>query len=157
MKQSLIATLAACAMFAPAAAPAQHKPEEQARMTVEDGAGHGSYLADADGRALYMFTVDRKGDMADVQAKSNCADACADAWPPLRSTIAPVAGDGADPELLDVIEREGGTRQVTYNGWPLYYFVQDSELGEITSQDKHGFGGEWYLVSPDGEPVEHES
>jgi predicted lipoprotein with Yx(FWY)xxD motif len=47
--------------------------------------------------------------------------------------------------------------QVTYGGWPLYYFVQDQGPGEATGQDKHGFGGEWYLVTPAGEKAQESS
>ena len=44
--------------------------------------------------------------------------------------------------------------QVTYNGWPLYYFVKDKQAGEATGQDVKGFGGEWYLVKPQGTKLE---
>jgi predicted lipoprotein with Yx(FWY)xxD motif len=48
--------------------------------------------------------------------------------------------------------------QVTYGGWPMYYFVQDRGPGEAMGrQDKHGFGGEWHLVAPAGEKGEENS
>ncbi len=52
-------------------------------------------------------------------------------------------------------KRKDGRRQVTYNGWPLYTFVKDTAPGNTAGQDVEGFGGEWYLVTPEGEHVEH--
>jgi predicted lipoprotein with Yx(FWY)xxD motif len=40
--------------------------------------------------------------------------------------------------------------QVTYNGLPLYYYVQDSAAGDANGQ---GVGGAWYVVNPAGEAV----
>lgn len=58
-----------------------------------------------------------------------------------------------DTAKLSTTKRKDGSTQVTYNGWPLYYFAKDQTPGEITGQDVEGFGAEWYLVSPDGEKV----
>ena len=43
--------------------------------------------------------------------------------------------------------------QVTYNGWPLYYFIKDKAPGDTMGQDVKGFGAEWYLVMPSGKEV----
>ena len=55
--------------------------------------------------------------------------------------------------LIGAIERRDGTLQVTYNGWPLYYFVKDQKPGDTTGQDIEGFGEEWYLLTPAGDTV----
>ena len=47
---------------------------------------------------------------------------------------------------LGSIPAGAGKRQVTLNGWPLYYYVGDS-AGQINGQ---GIGGYWWLVSPTG-------
>jgi predicted lipoprotein with Yx(FWY)xxD motif len=44
--------------------------------------------------------------------------------------------------------------QVVYNQHPLYYFVKDQGPGQTAGQDVHGFGGEWYLLTPEGEKLE---
>jgi predicted lipoprotein with Yx(FWY)xxD motif len=126
-----------------------------ATVTVAQSDQYGTYLADAEGRALYLFTADLQGS-GEAKAVSNCYDACAEAWPPLSADNEPQAGEQVDAALLGTIERNDGSKQVTYNGWPLYYFVKDQGAGEITGQDKHGFGGEWYLVTPQGAKVEEE-
>ena len=127
-----------------------------AQVAVAQSEQYDAYLADADGRALYLFTAGTQG-TGGTEAQSACYDACAEAWPPLLTEGEPQAGEQADAALLGTIERQDGATQATYNGWPLYYFVRDQGPGETTGQDKHGFGGEWYLVTPGGEKVEEES
>ncbi|MDZ7811542.1 MAG: hypothetical protein U5L11_17650 [Arhodomonas sp.] len=68
----------------------------------------------------------------------------------------PVMAKGElDPALLGAIKRKDGSRQVTYNGWPLYHFVKDQDSGDTSGQDVEGFGAEWYLVAPSGAKVGH--
>lgn len=58
--------------------------------------------------------------------------------------------------LVGTFERRDGARQVTYDGMPLHYFVKDQEPGDTAGQDVEGFGGEWYLVAPEGAKVHEE-
>lgn len=107
---------------------------------------YGQYLTDASGRTLYMFMADEQG-----KGASACYDACAQAWPPaLAGQGGPEAGPNVKKDMLGTFERRDGSRQLTYNGWPLYYFVKDRGPGDVTGQDVEAFGGEWYLVAPDG-------
>jgi predicted lipoprotein with Yx(FWY)xxD motif len=92
---------------------------------------------------LYVFLMDTAG-------KSNCADTCAQTWPPLTVDGDATAGEGADEAKLDTIERADGDTQVTYNDKPLYTYSGDTEAGETKGQ---GVGENWYVVSPEGEPV----
>jgi predicted lipoprotein with Yx(FWY)xxD motif len=123
------------------------------RVQVSDR--YGDYLADTQGRAVYLFTKDTQGGKGQ-QPMSNCYDACATAWPPVIVQESPVASGAMKGELLSTTTRKDGAKQVTYNGWPLYYYVQDRGREEASGQDKHGFGGEWYLVAPDGNKVQAE-
>lgn len=139
----LLAALAACATAAPA------KAVEDKALTVAHSEKYGSFVADADSRPLYMFTADRKGE-GNTPARSDCYEACAEAWPPLLARDIAVVGEALKKELVDTIERKDGQSQITYGGWPLYYFVEDHGGDDASGQDVFGFGGEWYLVSPDG-------
>jgi predicted lipoprotein with Yx(FWY)xxD motif len=103
----------------------------------------GSFLVDDKGMTLYLFTKDTPN-------TSNCYDKCATAWPPLLTTDAPVAGEGVDASKLGTTKRTDGTSQVTYNGWPLYYYAKDKAAGDAVGQD---VGGVWYVVSAAGEKV----
>lgn len=151
---------AAYAQQADQAQPGQAQPEqaqagqeaqaqEVARLQVQQQEPIGEYVTDFQGRTLYMFTADQKG-----AEQSACQDACAEAWPPLTTQGEPQLGEQLQQDLVGTIQRQDGSTQVTYNGWPLYYFVQDQGPGQLTGQDKQGFGGEWYVVSPSGEPIE---
>ena len=62
-----------------------------------------------------------------------------------------MAGEGVDATLLGTITRDDGSTQVTYNGWPLYYFHEDAAAGDTNGQ---GLGGVWFLVSPEGDAIE---
>jgi hypothetical protein len=69
-------------------------------------------------------------------------------------TIAtPLAGPGVNQSLLGIIRREEGSSQVTYNGWPLYYFARDIKAGDITGQGRQNACGTWYLVSAAGQSI----
>jgi predicted lipoprotein with Yx(FWY)xxD motif len=90
---------------------------------------YGSVIADGNGEALYLF--DKEGG---------------------PSSGDPKAGSGAKAGLLGSTERKDGELQVTYDGHPLYYYVDDSP-GTILCQNVDEFGGLWLVVQPDGEAV----
>ena len=100
---------------------------------------YGRVLFDGRGRGLYAFTRDRRG------RKSTCYGACARAWPPylVRSQLR--AGRGARAALLGVVRRRDGSRQLTYAGRPLYYYVGDG-VREVKCQNVYEFGGLWLVV-----------
>jgi hypothetical protein len=54
---------------------------------------------------------------------------------------------------LGTITRSDGTKQVTYDGHPLYYFSGDSGPGTASGQGVNGFGAKWWLVAPTGSDV----
>ena len=102
----------------------------------------GTYLTDADGMTLYLFTNDEPG-------VSNCYDQCAENWPPFSAEEPLTLPEGVPGELT-LVERTDGTTMVAYNGWPLYYWVNDAAPGDTTG---HEVGDVWYVVNP-AEPGE---
>jgi len=123
----------------------------EATVNVSESADFGTILVDDNGMSLYVF-------MADTQnsGTSTCGDddGCAEEWPPLTSEGDHVAGDGVDATMLGTITRDDGTTQVTYNGWPLYLFEEDTTAGDTNGQGIDEFGGLWFLVSPAGEALQ---
>jgi predicted lipoprotein with Yx(FWY)xxD motif len=103
----------------------------------------GTYLTDGSGRTLYLFLADKSG-------ASTCSGACATAWPPLTTTSKASAGGGVTASDLGTVTRSDGTKQVTYNGHPLYYFARDTSAGRADGQGLTGFGAAWWIVSPVG-------
>jgi predicted lipoprotein with Yx(FWY)xxD motif len=104
----------------------------------------GEALFDSDQRAIYYFDKE-------TSEQSECYDACAEAWPPVLTEGDPQAGGGADAKLLGTTERDDGTTQVTYDGRPLYYYVDDP-AGQIACHNVSEFGGLWLAVQPNGDP-----
>ena len=119
--------------------PPDEAPEPASVSVAESEVG--TILVDGDGFALYLFVPDAQGD-------STCYDQCETAWPPLLGDV--TAGDGVDNSLLGTTTRDDGSTQVTYNGWPLYYFANDAAAGDINGQ---GINDVWYLLTPTGEGI----
>jgi predicted lipoprotein with Yx(FWY)xxD motif len=104
------------------------------------------YLTGASGRALYLWVADSNG-------QSACMGACAKAWPPLVSSSTPTVSGGVSASDLGTTTRPDGTKQVTYKGHPLYYFIADPTAGTTRGQGNNGFGAKWWLVSPSGTAI----
>jgi predicted lipoprotein with Yx(FWY)xxD motif len=104
---------------------------------------YGRILFDGKNRVLYGFTRDRRG------GPSQCYGACAAAWPVYYSKGSLRAGRGVKQALLGTVRRRDGRRQITYNGWPLYYYAHEGP-GEVKCQNVRGFGGLWLVVRPSG-------
>ena len=108
--------------------------------------GLGDVLVDRQGRTLYLFERD-SGTM------SACTGACAVNWPPLRVMGTPVAGTDAKPSDVGTTARPDGITQLTYNGHPLYTFVNDKKPGDTNGEGINAFGGSWFAVSRAGAKI----
>ena len=111
-------------------------------------AGASQHLVDSRGLTVYLFTVDTQGSNS-----SACGSEfeCLTTWPPVFTGADPVASGTADQSLLGSFERADGLgTQVTYNGWPLYYFWEDVAPGDIAGQ---GVFDVWWIVSISGEGI----
>lgn len=97
-------------------------------------------------RTVYLFAAD-KG------PSSTCSSACAEVWPPVTTTASPKAAGGAVSADIGTITRSDGTKQVTYKGHPLYYYVGDPNSGDTSGQGISSFGAAWYVLSPSGSEV----
>jgi predicted lipoprotein with Yx(FWY)xxD motif len=117
-----------------------------AAITVANASGVGKVVVNSEGMTLYYFEKDKKG-----SGTSACNGACAQAWPPVTTSGAPQAGEGAQSSKLGTIKRSDGTTQVTYAGWPLYTFVGDTRPGEAKGTDSKAFGASWYPLHANGE------
>jgi predicted lipoprotein with Yx(FWY)xxD motif len=112
--------------------------------TVSSSAG--TFLATSAGHAVYLWSKDGSG-------MSACTGACAGAWPPVTTTGTVTASGGAKSSDVSTITRSDGTKQVTYDGHPLYFFAGDSGPGMASGQGNDSFGAKWWLVSPSGSDV----
>jgi predicted lipoprotein with Yx(FWY)xxD motif len=141
----LATTLAAGALLLAACTPqtgAESAPPSNGPSTaaaIEITVAHtaaGDALAGPNGRTLYTFANDTGG-------SSTCNDGCAAAWPPLLGDgSAVVAGDGVSGSF-GTTTRDDGTKQVTHNGQPLYYYAADTGPGDSGG---NGVSGVWYIA-----------
>lgn len=111
-------------------------------VRVQDLGDSGRVLVDSSGKALYASDLEADGSV-------QCTGGCESFWMPL--TINGGKPTGSVPGKLGVVNRpDGGGQQVTFNGRPLYSFVQDGP-GEVTGDgfsdafDGHQFT--WNVVS----------
>jgi predicted lipoprotein with Yx(FWY)xxD motif len=61
---------------------------------------------------------------------STCNGACAAVWPPVLAPGTPTVAGKANAFLIGLTTRSDGTKQVTYNGLPLYYYAADTKAGQ---------------------------
>jgi predicted lipoprotein with Yx(FWY)xxD motif len=95
----------------------------------------GYVLAEANRQVVYTYSKDTKG------GKPTCTGACAATWIPATGT--PEAGP-ADvfSGQFGLVTRADGTKQITYNGLPLY--LLKGAAGMATTGN--GQGGVWHVV-----------
>lgn len=136
------ATVAPAPTAASTAAPAGAMIPDSAKVIVADSS-LGKILVDDKGMVLYMYTKDSSG-------VTVCYDQCATNWPPLLSRNKATAGDGVDASLFGTVTRKDGNNQVTYKGWPLYYYAKDIAAGDAKGQN---VGKVWFVLSPAGDII----
>ncbi|RST73145.1 hypothetical protein D4T97_014600 [Siminovitchia acidinfaciens] len=101
----------------------------------------GEYLADSKGMTLYYFENDEP-------KKSNCSGECLGNWPAFFAKDFNVPY-GFDKKDFGTITREDiNAKQVTYKGYPLYYFAKDQQEGDVNGQ---GVKDAWYIIAKDTE------
>ncbi len=113
-------------------------------VTIATSTGSGArHLVSGSGRTIYLWDAD-KG------SGSECTGACAKNWLPVISRGAPMAGNGASAADLGTTTRSDGSKQVTYSGHPLYFFLGDQTPGAANGQGSNDFGARWWLIAPSG-------
>ena len=103
----------------------------------------GEVVVTPGGSAVYVFDKDTPGSGA-----SACSGTCANLWPAVTTTSATPQVSGVTG-TVGTIPRDGGTRQLTLNGHPLYTYAGDSP-GQVSGE---GVKGIWWVVSPAGQAV----
>jgi predicted lipoprotein with Yx(FWY)xxD motif len=125
--------------------PADPKPEPKGIEITTANSQFGEILFDADDRAIYLFDKE-------TTDESECYGECAVAWPPVLTKGEPQASGAVAGKLLGTTKRDDGSLQVTYDGRPLYYYV-DEPRGQVLCHNVDEFGGLWLVIQPSGAPV----
>lgn len=132
------------------------RPVGAAELRIASKDPFGDYLVDGAGRALYVLEGSREQGGQQAQQlgqKPECTGECLAEWPPYLTEGAPRAGPGVQAGQISTASFQQG-QQVTYAGWPLYYYRGDRDDGSTAGQDVHDRWGGWYLLSPQGERIE---
>ena len=107
-------------------------------VMLSDNAEYGKIMIDGDGMTLYFFTKDK--DTSD----SDCNGTCISNWPVFYADTLNI-GAGLEPGDFDEIMRSDGKPQITYKGWPLYYFIGDNAAGDVNGEN---VGDVWFVAKP---------
>jgi predicted lipoprotein with Yx(FWY)xxD motif len=113
--------------------------------TPEDG----TLISGDNNRTLYVLTADEKSTSAHEKL-STCYAGCAAVWPPVLASGTPAVAGNANSSLLGLTTRRDGTKQVTYNGLPLYYYAADTKAGQATGNHLKDAFGLWVGVLASG-------
>ena len=100
--------------------------------------GSVTVLTTAKGLTVYTFAADT------TPGKSSCYGSCAAYWPPVTGTATVSPGV---PGRVGTITRTGGSRQLTYNGHPLYTYIADTAPGQAKGNKLNINGGLWFEVT----------
>lgn len=116
--------------------PDQPVPANAVKLSTN--AKFGNILTDAKGKTLYFFAIDANGN-------SGCNGGCSVVWPTFYQANLTL-DNGLDIKDFGTITRTDGSKQTTYKGWPLYYYQNDANAGDING-DK--VGNTWFVAKPD--------
>jgi predicted lipoprotein with Yx(FWY)xxD motif len=108
----------------------------------------GQVLVTSTGHVLYMFQLDK-------HTKVACNSECQSMWPPLVAPskgVAKAVGLARQSMISSDRNRYEGKRIVTYNGWPLYTYVNDGGPDVDSGQSILLNGGYWWVIRADGKP-----
>jgi len=119
-----------------ATAKATPTPTPEPTVSVADSSLGKILIAATNKMTLYTYAKDT----ADL---SNCYDACATNWPPFTITADPVAGAGITGKL-GLAARKDGSKQLTWNSKPLYFYNKDTKPGDVIGQN---VGTVWFVVT----------
>jgi predicted lipoprotein with Yx(FWY)xxD motif len=120
----------------------------QKEITLQTSSTLGSYLVDKSNRTLYFFSYDPNG-------QDSCTGGCQAYWPIFNvdNLTADKLGSGLDISDFGSVTSVSGKKQVTYKGWPLYYFaplVNGTNVQEAPGQTQgEGVNNVWFVAKPD--------
>jgi predicted lipoprotein with Yx(FWY)xxD motif len=117
----------------PTSAIGQFSPGDTVLIVQKSKLGY--VLALANGDVVYTYGNDKKG------GQPTCTSSCAAIWPAVTGT--PMTNSAETlPGTLGTVTLANGTKQITYDGLPLYYLKSEQPLA--TTGD--GMDGLWHVI-----------
>lgn len=136
---SAVAALALGGSIAAATAATSHTTPQLQVITASPYTG---VLGNANGFSLYVLSIEAAG-------KLHCTGACLKIWPPdlVKSSTKSVSVGKGVKGKVGFVKRSSTTKQVTFNGYPLYRYVGDKKAKQANGEGIVADGGTWTLVS----------
>jgi len=134
----IVLTAAVAAMAGISVTSAVAQANSAYSVNIINKPGIGEYLTNATGFTLYTFKVDVQN-----SGQSKCVGKCIQSWPAFY-----VANLSLPSQLsassFTVVARTDGSKQLAYDGWPLYYYWNDTAPGDVNGQ---GALNVWYACT----------
>jgi predicted lipoprotein with Yx(FWY)xxD motif len=86
---------------------------------------------------VYVFDADLA-----APGTSTCNGGCAAIWPPIAPPSTALSSG------FSTIMRSDGTKQLAFQGRPLYLYSGDSAPGQTNGDGINAFGGLWHIARP---------
>jgi predicted lipoprotein with Yx(FWY)xxD motif len=112
------------------------------------GSSHTEVLTGTKAHTLYALT-----DPDETSFFYCTSSGCLKNWVPLLTKGAPTTSGDAKASLLGTVKRSGIGTQVTYDGFPVYTFIEDTAAGTESGENlpgPYGFGQQWQDLTPAG-------
>jgi len=127
--------------------------EDNAEATVKAAnvPGVGMALVDGNGHTLYVLASEKGG-----KVSCTASGGCTTIWPPVvlpSGLMHGMAGSGVQASLLGTVNGPTGDVRLTYAGWPLYRFSEDTTSNPAKGQGVKDSYGQWWALSPSGNPI----
>jgi len=120
----------------------------QKEISLQTSTALGKYLVDRQNRTLYFFSNDLNG-------QDSCTAGCQAFWPifNVNNLTSDKLGDGLSISDFGSVISVSGKNQLTYKGWPLYYYapaVNGTNTQEAPGQTLgEAVNNEWFVAKPD--------
>lgn len=109
-------------------------------VKLSDHSSIGSILTDSNGRSLYFLAKDVPG-----TGKATDLGEFSRYWPPFFAENV-VSSPGINISDFGILTRTDGKKQTTYRGWPLYYYFNDKNPGDLKLDTASNI---WFAIRPD--------
>jgi predicted lipoprotein with Yx(FWY)xxD motif len=118
-------------------APAAAMAETRALISTTHNAKLGTILVS--GKTVYTLKP----------SKVPCTAQCLKIWPEVllpKGVTTTTAGHGVNASRLGAVSGSGGSRQITYRGKRLYFFIKDTAPGQVNGNGVTTPWGKWSVV-----------
>lgn len=118
---------------------------KQYTKDYKEGVGNTLYLTDGVGKTLYAFAFDKRGTNNYTKADlSNNGT-----WPLFQDELKSIPSVLKASDFARINTKATGQTQITYKGWPIYYFGSDAGVRGATKGISFPKPGVWPIVYAD--------